>query len=409
MKHVLGNAAGHWHADVIVEPQQLGIMEAMRRGLENANGEYIVPVDCDDLLTADAIQILISTIENRNQPDLIFSDEDLLVEGQPASPYLRSGFDPVMNMDSSYIWHLCAVKRESALALSLYTDQGATWCHDWDSVTRVANAGGRIEHVAEVLYHWRQHPGSTTNKAEGDSRSLDSVRYVLERQIADTLNPRHFYVAEWPINRGARELYIARRADDLPPFVWIGDAAKENDHCAEDNGILVFATNGVRIECKKVLVEVARLMELHPHLGAVGGLVEREDGVVVDGCFLGNAAGMLASPWIGKSSSYSGPYALAQKTQSVASTGKLLAFFRISALKQIGTWPLAAHEFCSDTAIQWCGLLSQKGWNVAFSPLIKARTGSIPYIEKRLRWSPNFQVPLNQSLIRYGSIRGFRK
>jgi glycosyltransferase involved in cell wall biosynthesis len=408
MKYVVGNSAEHWHAEVIVEPQPLGIMRAMRRGLESANGEYIVPVDADDVLTADAIQILTSTIATRNQPDLIFSDEDLLVGGQPTSPYLRSTFDPVLNLDSSCIWHLCAIKRESALALALYKDQGATWCHDWDSVMRVANAGGRIEHVAEVLYHWRQHAGSTTNKAEGDSRSLDSVRYVLERHIASTRNPQHFYVAEFPVNRGARELYIARRPEYLPPYVWIGDATTENAHQVEEDGILIFASSGVRIESQQVLVEVARLLELHQHVGAVGGLVQRADGVVVDGCYLGNAAGMLESPWIGQASSYSGPYALAKKTQSVASTGNLLAFFRISALKQIGAWPLAAHEICSDTAIQWCGLLTQTGWNVAFSPLVQARIGPKHWGETSPKRSPIRLIPLNQSLIRYGDARPFQ-
>ena len=408
MKHVVSNSAAHWHADVIVEPQPLGIMGAMRRGLENAYGEYIVPVDADDMLTVDAIQILSSAIEKRNEPDFIFSDEDLLVDGQPASPYLRAAFDPILNLDSSYIWHLCAIKRETAFALSLYTDQGATWCHDWDSILRVANAGGRIEHVAEVLYHWRQHAGSTTNKTEGDSRSLDSVRSVLERHIASTRNPRHFYVAEWPVNRGAPELYIARRADDLPPFVWIGDAATEVDHYTEENGILVFAANGVLIESQQVLVEVARLLELHQDVGAVGGLVEKKDGVVVDGCYIGDATGVLESPWLGQATSYTGPYALAQKTQSVASTGNLLAFFRLSALKQIGAWPIVEQGICSSTAIQWCGLLTQKGWNVAYSPLVKARTGSTSYSEKRLRRAPTPLIPINQSLIRYGGIRGFR-
>ena len=407
LDHIASNGAERWGATVIVEPKPLGIMGAMHCGLEQAQGEYVVSVDADDVLTSDAIQILTGAIARLNKPDLIFSDEDALVEGQPASPYLRSAFDPVLNLDSSYIWHLCAMNRERAKALELYTDPRATWCHDWDSVMRVANAGGRIEHIPEVLYHWRQHAGSTTNNSQGDSRSLDSVRHILERQIARTASPQLFYVAEWPESRGARELYIARRPDSLPRFVWIGDVATDEAASCNEDAILVVAANGVLIESQQVFVEATRLLELHPHVGGVGGLVEGQDGVVVDACYMVNGAGMLESPWLGQPASYSGPYALALKTQSVATTGDSLAFFRISALKRARAWPLEAHEASSDT-VELCGRLAESGWIVAFSPLVRARV-SAAFRSDQNRTRPPAGMPgVTHALVRYGMARNFK-
>jgi hypothetical protein len=382
-------------------------MGAMRRGLENALGEYVVPLDADDVLTPDAIQILTNTIASLNRPDMVFSDEDLLVEGQPASPYLRSAFDPVLNLDSSYIWHLCAINRERAMTLELYTDPGATWCHDWDSVMRVANAGGKIEHVSEVLYHWRQHTGSTTNNSQGDSRSLDSIRYILERQIARVAAPQHFYVTEWPENRGALELYIARRPDDLPQFIWIGDAAAEAARCNED-AILVVAASSVLIESQQVFTEVARLFELHPSVGAVGGLVENKDGLVVDGCYMVNNTGTLESPWIGQPASHGGPYVLALKTQSVATTGNSLAFFRVSALQRAGVWPLKTHTIVSDLVMQLCGQIAANNWTVAFSPLIRARAGSAYRMNASWRQPPKGVSGVSHGLVRFGMSRSYK-
>ena len=406
--HIVRNGAERWGATVIVESRPLGIMGAMRRGLESAQGEYVVPVDADDVLTPDAVHILTNAITRFIKPDLIFSDEDILVGGQLASPYLRSAFDPILNLDSSYIWHLCAINRERAMALELYTDPGATWCHDWDSVMRVANASGRIEHIPEVLYHWRQHTGSTTNNAQGDQRSLDSVRHILERHIAHTAAPQRFYVAEWPDNRGARELYIARRPDDLPQLVWIGDAVREDNLKCEESAILVVASNGVLIESQKVFVEVARLLELHPHVGVVGGLVEGQDGVVVDGCYMVNDAGMLECPWLGQPATCGGPYALALKTQSVTTTGNSLAFFRISALKRAGAWPLEAYEATSDTVMQLCGRLAANGWIIAFSPLVRARAGSAFRSEQGRRRPPSGVSCVSYALVRYGMGRNSR-
>jgi len=406
LEHITSNGLERWGANVIVEPLPLGIMGAMRRGLENALGEYVVPVDADDVLTPDAIQILTNAIAKLNRPDMIFSDEDMLMEGQPDLPYLRSTFDPVLNLDSSYIWHLCAIKRERAMALELYTDPGATWCHDWDSVIRITNAGGRIEHVPEVLYHWRQHTGSTTNNSQGDSRSLDSIRHILERQISFTAAPQHFHIIDWPENRGVRELYIARKPDDLPQFFWIGDAAAELVKCNE-GAILVFAADGILVDSQQVFVEVARLFELHPRVGAVGGLVEGKGGLVVDGCYMVNNSGMLESPWLGHPINQGGPYALALKTQSVATTGNSLAFFRMSALMQAGVWPLETGQL-SDLVLKICGRLAANNWTVAFSPLVRARAGSAFQKQPSCERPPAGVSSVGSMLVRYGMTCNFR-
>jgi O-antigen biosynthesis protein len=408
LEHIVGFGADRWGATVIVEPKSLGIMGAMRHGLEHAQGEYVVPVDADDVLTSDALQILANVIASHNKPDLIFSDEDLLVDGQPASPYLRSAFDTILNLDSSYIWHLCAINRQRAMELEIYTDPDATWCHDWDSVMRITSAGGRIEHVAEVLYHWRRHAESTTNNQQGDSRSLDSVRHILERHIARTATPQHYYVAEWPENRGGRELYIARRPDALPQFVWMGDVAKAEAINCDEEAILIVAANGVTIESQQVFVEAARLFELHPLVGAVGGTVVGVDGLIVDSCYMVNCGGALESPWLGQPMNHGSPYALALKTQSVATTGNSLAFFRISALKRVSIWPMETQVISSRTIMKLCSLLVEDGWVVAFSPLIQARAGSA-YRNKKSRMQPPTGVPTSShALVRYGMTRNFR-
>ncbi|MEH2487036.1 rhamnosyltransferase WsaF family glycosyltransferase [Bradyrhizobium sp. AZCC 2230] len=406
LEHILREGADHWAATVIVEQNPLGIMGAMRRGLEQAQGDYIVSVDADDLLTLDAIHILTSSIARLNSPDLIFSDEDALVEGKPVSPYLRAAFDPVLNLDSSYIWHLCAINRQRALSLDVYTDPDATWCHDWDSVMRVANAGGRIEHVPEVLYHWRQHAASTTHKPEGDGRSLESVKHVLERQIARLPAPERFCVADWPEHRGARELYIARKAAKLPQLIWTGDIAGAGD--VDPEAILVFAASGVVIPSQQAVAEAARLFELHPAIGAIGGVVIGHDDFVVDGCCMINRTGALESPWLGRKETWPGPYALASKPQTVATTGNSLAFFRVAALKQAGVWPPEASEqsLCSPRDI--CIQLAKAGWMTAFSPLVRAR-GGIAARRDAIGGRKWPHAPRErQALVRYGTELGYR-
>ena len=376
LKHIRTKASSLWNASVIVEPSPLGITGAMRVGLEAVKSDYIVPLDADDLLTHDALQILACAIDRASQPDLVYSDEDLLIDGKPAHPYLRPAFDPVLHLDSSYVWHLCAIKRERAVALDLYTDHGATWCHDWDSLTRVANSDGRIEHVPEVLYHWRQHKGSTTNNVDGDPRSLESVRHVLNQGIANTQAPHRYQVVDWPVTRGGRELYIARQANDLPEFIWVGDSVDRKVSDNARDSILVVAAKGLFVVSQQTYQEVARLFELHPRLGAIGGLVQDDNDVVVDACFMANNRGEMECPWLGMSVQYSGPYALALKPQIVSATGRALAFFRFAALESTGVLGNLGVDEILDTGTV-CFALRTKGWHIGFSPLVKARSGPL--------------------------------
>jgi O-antigen biosynthesis protein len=406
MSSIRLRAAGDWNAQVIVATEATGIISALRMGLEAAESDYVAPVDADDLITLDAIQILVHEIDRKDRPDLLFSDEDILIEGKPSAPYLRAAYDPLLSLDNSTIWHLCAIKRDTAIRAGVYSDRAANWCQDWDSVSRIVGCGGRIEHVPEILYHWRHHSGSTTNNAEGDIRSLDSVRHILERHIARCARPEHFEVAEWPESRGARELYIARRSKELPKLIWLGDVLSESQGSCDSDAILVFASNGVSIDSPDVFVEVARLLDLHPGVGIVGGNVINRDNFIVDGCYMTNSVGVLESPWLGRSTVDSGPFALALKTQSVALPGGALAFFRVSALKRAGLWPLKANS--RDGGLIWllCNGLAADGWTVGFSPLVRAR------VEMTVKQAYSERTPAalragSHAFIRYGMSRNF--
>ena len=399
---------GKWSVILKFELEPQGIIGAMKIALKVAQGDYVVPIDADDLLTYDALHILIASIDRMRFPDLLYSDEDLLINGKSANPYLRSSFDRVLNFDSSYIWHLCAIKRATAVKLDIYSDKGATWCHDWNTVIQLVNAGGSIEHVPEILYHWRQHSGSTTNNEKGNPDSLKSIRYILEKQIKNTSRPEHFYVTEWPINRGSPELYVARTDFDLPVFIGMDNITELTDELCSSSSILVFAAWGVQIRTKKVFLEVARLFELHPSLGSVGGLIVNQDAVIVDACWLANSKGELESPWIGQKVSYVGPYALAAKSQTVSLTGNKMAFYRASALVDfklrtfyLGDLEASGHKLISK-------YLDDSGWDVGFSPLILGDVNIVKRFD-----SPNSIKTVhgtkakNSALVHYGLTQNF--
>lgn len=198
-------------------PENLGIVGGMEVCLKAATGDYIVPMDADDLLTPDALQVLAAIAERESWPAFLYSDEDILVDDDPLAPYWRPDWDPVLNLSSSFIWHLCCIRRDVAVEIGLYSDAAANWCHDWDTVFRIVEAGHQPVHVPEILYHWRQHPISSTNRPDPDSGSRRSTRALLERFIGRTARPDLYLIEDFPIFRGAPEWTLTRRPVDAPP------------------------------------------------------------------------------------------------------------------------------------------------------------------------------------------------
>jgi hypothetical protein len=235
LTELLDQAESDARIRVLRIPENLGIIGGMRVCLDAATGEYVVPIDSDDLISPDALQLVQHAITRHQQPAFLFTDEALLIDGRVSSPFRRSGWDPVLAADCSTIWHLCAFRREVAIELDVYGDRSCEFCHDWDSVTRFARAGYTPVHIPEVAYLWRQHAQSHTNTRLRDRRKLSqadragagglpegdaaadaspvlrSQWSLLERERLRLANPDLYEVTRFPISRGTTEYHLARK------------------------------------------------------------------------------------------------------------------------------------------------------------------------------------------------------
>ena len=135
------------------------------------------PVDADDLVEEDALEVLEAVLAG-TPADFAYSDEDILSDDGALARYSRPDFDPVLNLETSYIWHLCAFRRERALELGVYSNRGAEFCHDWDTVIRFAADRASIIHIPHVLYRWRTHAVSQSHSGvtEPGLGGLDAAR-----------------------------------------------------------------------------------------------------------------------------------------------------------------------------------------------------------------------------------------
>jgi glycosyltransferase involved in cell wall biosynthesis len=373
----------------------LGIVGGMRHVLEAACGRYIVSLDGDDLLTTDALAVFATTIDAAaTPPAMLYSDEDIVIGDAIQLPYCRPGWDPVLDLENSWIWHLVAMDRKIALDLDVYSDVGAEYCHDWDSVDRFAAAGAHIVHIPRVLCHWRHHASSTSNSDTANTVSSASVRHVLTRKIERLGMTDKAAPAPYPIWRGAEEWWIDRLPVDLPPLIAVTcpNAATPSGFTsitqadAADRDALATLVAGLPSDAIVALLadavvfsdiaarEVVKLFDFVDDLAIVCGPVVAGGKILSAGVSI-DSAGQLNAPLDGQVENYAGPYALALKPHCIAAPPAEAFFVRVSFLVQA---LVAAPGSISRTELGlWLGAYAAaKGKRIGYSPLLRSETGT---------------------------------
>jgi GT2 family glycosyltransferase len=163
----------------------LGISGGNLTLLEAMSGDFFVAMDADDFLSVDALQMIAYAIERNPSKNVFYSDEYKSdINSSRFLPFFKPDFDPILLTNCCYPAHLMAMRRDFLQQIGSYTDARATWCHDYDTITRALEIGEEPVHVREPIYAWRINPGSTASAASsGKPETTDSQRFVLNRLL----------------------------------------------------------------------------------------------------------------------------------------------------------------------------------------------------------------------------------
>lgn len=141
----------------------LGIAGATNRAGELARGDYVGFLDQDDVLAATALHGVAEAVESA-PADLVYSDEDRLDDtGRRVEPIFKPGWSPDLLLSCMYLGHFL-VARRTALERVGWLRSAFDGSQDYDLALRITEGGGEVRHIPRVLYHWRQHPGSTASR-----------------------------------------------------------------------------------------------------------------------------------------------------------------------------------------------------------------------------------------------------
>lgn len=164
------------------------ICRASNDALALADAPWIGLLDHDDELAEHALLLMAEAIGRFPDAQLLYSDEDKLdLDGTRRDPYFKPDWNPELLLSQHYVGHLAVYAATRLRALGGFR-VGFEGAQDHDLTLRFTEglAPDQVVHVPHVLYHWRQHDGSTASgsarKAYAGPAMLQAVREALARR-----------------------------------------------------------------------------------------------------------------------------------------------------------------------------------------------------------------------------------
>lgn len=235
-----------------------GISGNTNEAIQMATGDFIGLLDHDDLLAPFALFEVMKAIEENPEAQFLYSDEDR-IEGEfhkRKNMFFKPDFSKYTLRSANYICHFSVFKRE------LMNKLGGLQCEydgsqDFDLVLRASEKTDKICHIPKVLYHWRDHAGSTAENSDAKPYAYEVAKKVIKDHFERCNIPVQIKDG---ISSGSYEIqYLVKGNPKVAILVeteGISDKAKFEEHLKNNfndkNTEIVMLNENVFEQCQKL-------------------------------------------------------------------------------------------------------------------------------------------------------------
>ncbi len=165
---------------LVRHPVNRGLPAARNTAVERARGEYVLVLDADNELYPNCLERLTEALDNDPKAAFAYGILEQFDRNGPVGLSGYFGWEPERLVEENYIDALALIRRETLQQLGGYIEDRRIYgWEDYDLWCRVAEAGERAAHVAEIVARYRLSAGSMitlTNLSVGDAREAIAER-----------------------------------------------------------------------------------------------------------------------------------------------------------------------------------------------------------------------------------------
>ncbi len=165
-----------------------GISDNTNACIDMATGDYIGLFDHDDLLTQDALYEVVKRINEKDNVDVVYTDEDKYLydsknsSGKFVEPHFKSDFNIDLFRTNNYICHFFVVRKSIVDKVGGFRKE-YDGSQDYDFIFRCVEQARCIEHISKILYHWRIHANSTAANPQSKMYCYEAGKHAIESHL----------------------------------------------------------------------------------------------------------------------------------------------------------------------------------------------------------------------------------
>ncbi len=329
------------------------ICAATNSAADLATGEFIALLDHDDLLAPQALIEIVRRLQSKPDADILYSDENKIdADERRYDPQFKPDWSPELLLSYNYVNHFTCIRKRLFESVGRYRI-GYEGSQDHDLLLRASECTERIEHIPQILYHWRALPSSTATAAGVKTYVHTAGRRAVEdalrrRGVSATLEvPAFAQKLGLPIlqlvgsSDGPSVAVIVRGAthDKLQAIAANTDYRNFTiySETGGDEDYLLFLDAGVVPRSPNWLSQLMAYATL-PGVGAVGArLVDSHGTTASAGIVMGMHDGIApASAFCGLPENQVSYYFYAEVSRNVAAVGDGCLLTSRTAFEQVG-------------------------------------------------------------------------
>lgn len=154
-----------------------GVSAARNLGLQNAKGEFVLPVDADDMISKHYLEAAAEVLIHQPQVKIVTCEYEYFGEKQGKGKYRP--YHRKLLARKNVINNCSMFRREDALKVGGYCEE-IIGREDWELWISVLKNGGEVVHLPEIGFYYR---------IRANSKRISDRK--LKKHIIDVLNRRH--------------------------------------------------------------------------------------------------------------------------------------------------------------------------------------------------------------------------
>lgn len=169
-----------------------GLSSARNLGIHKAVGTYILPLDADDKISNNFLEICLSEFLKDNGTDLVYGQ--LIKFGSKNQKCVVEPFTYQKLLEYNLFSCSSMYKIQDAKKIGLYDENLKTGLEDWDFWIRLLNENSNVKYNPSCAFFYRTKPNSMYDKlVKYTEEILKNKEYIFNKNI-EKFKPKSNYV-----------------------------------------------------------------------------------------------------------------------------------------------------------------------------------------------------------------------